>query len=85
MTRQQKSLLFLLVATVVNLVITIGYFLIFLVLSLYFLKPYLAQYGSSLLFLPLVGSILASFFSYRALVKWAERKWKFQQYLGRRH
>ena len=84
MTRQQKSALFLLVATVVNLVITIGYFGLFLVLTLYFLKPYLVQYGSSLLLFPLVASILASFFSYRALIKWAERKWKFQEHLGRR-
>ena len=84
MTRQQKSLLFLLVATAVNLVITTGYFLLFLVLTLVFLKPYLAQYGSNLLLLPLVVSVLASFFSYRALIKWAERKWHFQQHLGRR-
>ncbi len=84
MTTKQKSILFLFLATVINLAMTIAYFAVFLLFTVYFLRSYLEVYGSNLLLLPLISSIIVSFFSYRALIKWADSKWNIHQHLGRR-
>ncbi len=80
MNQRKKALLFLLLATLVNLVITIVYFIVFLLLALYF-RNYLGNYRGILLLGPLVASVIASFFSYRALLRWANRKWNISQHL----
>ncbi|WGK69168.1 hypothetical protein P0082_11900 [Candidatus Haliotispira prima] len=81
MNIKQKRLLFLLSATLVNLVITIACFAVLLLLTLRFLDGYLEIYGGTLLLIPLVVSVAVSFFSYRTLLRWADRKWQINRHL----
>ncbi len=84
MTNRQTALLLLLLTTVANLMIIILYFVVLLFMTLYFLHDYLEHYGSSIILLPLILSFVASFFSSRLLMKWADRKWQINRYLGQK-
>jgi hypothetical protein len=75
MSKKSNSLLFVLAATVVNIVITLACMLLLLVLYARFIAPHLPQesaaWGIPVIF---IGAVVISFLIYRAGIKFFSKK-----------
>ena len=81
MNKKVNTVLFLLGATVFNLLIMLILIVLFFVLiSVIFKDPLNSSMGVILVILVFVGSIAASFFIYGRLVKWLSRKIDMEKY-----
>lgn len=83
MNRAVKMLFYLSITTLINLIITAVYFILFFVgLVLLDKFGFMAEsMRSFIIILPLGLSMLCSFFTYRSLLKWAIKKWKLERFL----
>ena len=81
MTKKTNTLIFILVGTVFNIIITISCFLSFLLIYSKFFYGRFAE-GSSAWLLPafFIGAIVASFFIYRLAIKLLMKKIDMEKY-----
>ena len=81
MSKKSNTVIFLLVATVVNIVVTIVLFLALLVIYAKFFANLLPKDAASwILLLDFVVSIVGSFLVYRIAVKMIAKRWDFDKY-----
>jgi hypothetical protein len=82
MNKKFNTLLFVLGATVFNIMITIISFLLLMLLYIRFLAPVIPEdkraWGFSLIF---IASLAAAFLVYRALIKFISKKFQIENYL----
>jgi membrane protein YdbS with pleckstrin-like domain len=83
MDKRVNSILFILAATVVNIVLMIVLFLVAFLVFARFLAPHLPPGVSRALLLVLfIGSIVGTFLIYHRLMKWATRKYEMEKYFA---
>jgi hypothetical protein len=81
MSKKSNTVIFLLAATVVNIIITVVIFLGLLVLyATVFANMLPKEAASWVLLLDFVISIVGSFFIYRLAVKLISKRWDFDKY-----
>ena len=83
MTKRANTILFLLGATVLNVVLMVVIFGIFLVLDLWLLAGRIDPNNNIYVLLFCVFATMGlTFFLYHRIVKWATKKWELEDKLG---
>jgi membrane protein YdbS with pleckstrin-like domain len=81
MNKKANTLLFVLGATVVNVIVMMLIFLILFVLFARFLAPGLSpQIQQVVMLVIFVGSIVATYFIYHRAMKWLSQKYDMEKY-----
>ncbi|MDR2731212.1 MAG: leader peptide processing enzyme [Treponema sp.] len=82
MNKKLNTLLFILGATIVNIMVTIISFILLMLLYVKFLAPVIPEekraWGFSLIF---IASLAAAFLVYRALIKFISKKFQIENFL----
>ena len=83
MTKGSATLLFIAVATVANILVTAGSFVLILVLYGLTLGRFLKlATAAPVILVAFLASILISAFAYKKGLDWARRKWRLEEKLG---
>ena len=83
MTKGSKTLLFVLGATVVNILVTIVAFVLILVLYGLTLGRWLKiSTASPVIIIAFLGSVVISAFVYKKVLNWAQKRWNLEEKLG---
>jgi hypothetical protein len=83
MTKGARTFLFILAATVVNMLVTALVFVLLLVLYGFTLGRVLKlPTAAPVIFVAFVASVLISGFAYKKALDWARAKWKLDEKLG---
>ncbi|HKK48005.1 MAG TPA: hypothetical protein VJ932_02855 [Alkalispirochaeta sp.] len=83
MNKRLNSVLFILAATVANIISMVVIFGILMVLFARFLAPHLAPGANQIILLVLfVGSVVITYVMYHRLMKWLAEKYPLQDYFG---
>jgi len=82
MNKKLNTILFMLGGTVLNIVLMLGLFLLFLYLGNMVLTPETDSNIKMLVFLLIIGfSVVGSFFLYSRIVKYISKKWNLEEYM----
>lgn len=82
MNKKLNTVLFMLGGTVVNIVLMLGLFILFLFLGNKVLTPETSANIKMLIFLLIMGfSVVGSFFIYSKIVKFVTKKWNLEEYM----
>ncbi|MFO8042963.1 MAG: hypothetical protein R6U25_07165 [Alkalispirochaeta sp.] len=83
MNKRLNSVLFIIGATVANIVSMVVIFAAFMVLFARFLAPHLAPGANQIILLVLfVGSVIITYVLYHRFMKWLGEKYNLQDYFG---
>ncbi len=83
MNKRLNSVLFILGATVANIVVMTILFLVLLVLFARFLAPVLPPWANQLgLLLLFVGAVVGTYLLYHRFMKWLSEKYPLEHYFG---
>lgn len=83
MNKRLNSILFILGATIVNIVAMILIFFVCMVLFARFFAPHLSPGVNQIILLVLfVGSVVLTYFLYHRLMKWLSNKYPLEEYFG---
>jgi hypothetical protein len=81
MNKKANTILFVLGATVVNVLVMIVIFLVLFILYGRFIAQAISPQVNQIIILVLfVGSIVATYFIYHRMVKWISAKWDMEKY-----
>jgi len=82
MNKKLNTILFMLGGTVLNVLLMLGLFLLFLYLGNMVLTPETDSNIKMLVFLLIIGfSVVGSFFLYSRIVKYISKKWNLEEYM----
>jgi hypothetical protein len=82
MNKKLNTVLFMLGGTVLNIVLMLGLFVLFLFLGNKVLTPETSANLKMLVFLLIMGfSVVGSFFIYSKIVKFITKKWNLEEYM----
>ncbi|MDA3957148.1 leader peptide processing enzyme [Oceanispirochaeta sp.] len=82
MNKKLNTVLFMLGGTIVNIILMLGLFLLFLYLGNLVLTPETDSNMKMLIFLLIIGiSVVGSFFLYSKIVKMINKKWNLENYM----
>lgn len=82
MNKKLNTVLFMLGGTVLNIVLMLGLFVLFLFLGNKVLTPETSANLKMLVFLLIMGfSVVGSFFIYSKIIKFITKKWNLEEYM----
>jgi len=82
MNKKLNTILFMLGGTVLNVLLMLGLFLLFLYLGNLVLTPETDSNVKMLVFLLIIGfSVVGSFFLYSRIIKFISKKWNLEEYM----
>ncbi|WP_018527107.1 hypothetical protein [Alkalispirochaeta alkalica] len=83
MNKRVNTLLFILAATVANILTMMVLFVLFLVVFARFVAPSLPpQVNQIMLMVLFLGSVISTYLLYHRLMRWASKTWDLQKYFG---
>lgn len=83
MNRRLNSILFILAATIVNIIAMVLIFGVFMILFARFIAPHLAPSVNQIVLLVIfVGSVAITYVLYHRLMKWLSRRYPLEKYFG---
>lgn len=83
MNKKVNSILFILGATIANIIVMTVIFFVLLILFARFLAPVLPAWANQLGLLVLfVGSVVVTYLIYHRFMKWLSQKYPLEQYFG---
>ncbi|MFO7781606.1 MAG: hypothetical protein R6W94_08255 [Spirochaetia bacterium] len=83
MNKRVNTILFVIGATIANIIIMMVIFLVLFVVFGRFLAPYIpANIGVYILMVLFVLSIVATYFIYHRFVRWLSQKYELENYFG---
>ena len=83
MNKKANTIVFMLVATVLNVGLMVGIFGILTVLDLLLLAPRISPQANQFVFIIIIIITMAlTFFLYHRIIKWLTKKWNLEERLG---
>lgn len=82
MQKRSNTVIFLIGATALNMILIVGLFIVALFLLGRLFPPETAEAGGTVLLASAAVGLVGGFLAYRYLIKWAQRKFNIDQYMG---
>jgi hypothetical protein len=81
MNKTVNTILFMIIATLLNLLLIAGIFLILLFIFSYLMKEYNGPLVSAAYIFSIIVAIGGGFFLYDRILRWSHSKWNWEKYI----